>query len=233
MGLPSYLKHAIKDNDLTFKNSYFDKGLFIGFYICKAMYRLDVNGRLCDYTNVCHDRMCFADLKKYAINRAWKLAYDFKYNDYDYNKNYEKVDIVWFTEWVKKDGKWFWNYKELKCNKYFAEKAEEISKHKRDAEFKIIQQKEELDKIKSIEQGRKFTGRLRQLIMDRDEYRCVLCGRGVDSGIKLEVDHIIQWSDGGKTVYDNGRTVCDECNKGLYHLSQYNKKVNELKSIIN
>lgn len=68
--------------------------------------------------------------------------------------------------------------------------------------------------------SRTFTGKLRMLIMMRDQHRCRLCGKSADSlrhNEHLEVDHIVSWSDGGRTTYKNGQTVCSTCNKGKFH----------------
>lgn len=55
---------------------------------------------------------------------------------------------------------------------------------------------------------------LRYDILKRDGFRCVICGRSADDGIKLHVDHILPVSKGGKTVPNNLRTLCDSCNLG-------------------
>ena len=51
-------------------------------------------------------------------------------------------------------------------------------------------------------------------ILRRDHYRCQICGRRQSDGAKLEVDHIIPVSKGGKTVDENLQTLCHECNQG-------------------
>lgn len=68
--------------------------------------------------------------------------------------------------------------------------------------------------IRNTKGGRFFTGKLRAAILDRDNHRCVKCGKSPSDGIRLEVDHIIEFEDGGETSYDNGQTLCSECNKG-------------------
>jgi hypothetical protein len=59
-----------------------------------------------------------------------------------------------------------------------------------------------------------MTSSKRYDIMKRDNFRCKLCGRNADEGVKLEVDHIIPVSKGGKSVDSNLRTLCRECNQG-------------------
>ena len=49
---------------------------------------------------------------------------------------------------------------------------------------------------------------IRNEIFERDEYRCVNCG----SNKNLQLDHIIPFSHGGKTVSENLRTLCKKCN---------------------
>ena len=55
---------------------------------------------------------------------------------------------------------------------------------------------------------------LRYSILKRDNFRCVLCGRSAQDGVKLHVDHIVPISKGGKTIPDNLRTLCEQCNVG-------------------
>ena len=60
----------------------------------------------------------------------------------------------------------------------------------------------------------KLSAGLRYDILQRDKFRCQLCGRGADSGVVLEVDHIVPIARGGKTVKGNLRTLCRDCNRG-------------------
>lgn len=57
--------------------------------------------------------------------------------------------------------------------------------------------------------GRQLLDSTRRLVLRRDHYRCVFCGR---AGL-LEVDHIIPWSAGGSDDPDNLRTLCRHCNQ--------------------
>lgn len=60
-----------------------------------------------------------------------------------------------------------------------------------------------------------MTNTLRYKILQRDGFRCVLCGRSVQDGVKqLEVDHVLPVSKGGLTVESNLRTLCYDCNRG-------------------
>lgn len=72
-------------------------------------------------------------------------------------------------------------------------------------------------KRKVKQNGRREVGlRLRYLVLERDSYRCVLCGRSPAfiPGVSLEVDHIKPWSKGGKSAMSNLQTLCRECNIG-------------------
>ena len=59
-----------------------------------------------------------------------------------------------------------------------------------------------------------MTDSLRYDVLKRDGFRCVICGRTAEDGVKLHVDHIKPVSKGGKTEYENLRTLCDQCNFG-------------------
>ena len=66
------------------------------------------------------------------------------------------------------------------------------------------------------EAQRKVPLGLRYTVLVRDRFRCVLCGNNpaTDPSCKLHVDHILPSSKNGKTVADNLRTLCGECNIG-------------------
>lgn len=57
---------------------------------------------------------------------------------------------------------------------------------------------------------------LRYTVLKRDHFRCVVCGSSpaTKHDCLLHVDHIVPWSKGGKTVVENLRTLCDQCNLG-------------------
>jgi hypothetical protein len=57
---------------------------------------------------------------------------------------------------------------------------------------------------------------LRFLVLKRDNFRCVACGRSpaTVAGLVLEVDHILAWSNGGETVTENLQSLCFDCNRG-------------------
>jgi hypothetical protein len=58
--------------------------------------------------------------------------------------------------------------------------------------------------------------RLRWRVLKRDSFRCRSCGRSpaIEQGVVLHVDHIIPWSKGGQTAYENLQTLCERCNLG-------------------
>lgn len=57
-----------------------------------------------------------------------------------------------------------------------------------------------------------FSEEQKKAILERDDYKCVVCGRGVKDGVELHVDHIKPKSAGGKAVIENGQTLCSEHN---------------------
>ena len=88
----------------------------------------------------------------------------------------------------------------------------------------VDQEKEELlsyeTEVKSSK-GIKRTKRdpslaLRFLVLKRDRFCCVACGRSPATapGLVLEIDHIFPWSKGGETIEENLQTLCFDCNRG-------------------
>ncbi|RMG70740.1 MAG: HNH endonuclease [Nitrospirae bacterium] len=57
-----------------------------------------------------------------------------------------------------------------------------------------------------------FPPKVKEEILRRDNYRCVVCGRGKAEGVELVVDHIKPKDKGGKNTIDNGQTLCMEHN---------------------
>lgn len=58
--------------------------------------------------------------------------------------------------------------------------------------------------------------RLRFKVMRRDGYKCVHCGASPanEPGVELHIDHIVAWSKGGETQFENLQTLCSKCNFG-------------------
>jgi len=57
-----------------------------------------------------------------------------------------------------------------------------------------------------------FTTEQKKQILKRDEYKCVVCGRGRKDGVELHVDHIKPKYLGGESVIGNGQTLCAQHN---------------------
>lgn len=55
---------------------------------------------------------------------------------------------------------------------------------------------------------------IRWQVFERDDFRCVACGKSAHDGVLLHVDHIIPRSKGGTNTIDNYQTLCNECNLG-------------------
>ena len=59
-----------------------------------------------------------------------------------------------------------------------------------------------------------FSAKERFDILERDGFRCKVCGATADEGVKLHVDHIKPVSKGGDNHPSNLQTLCEECNLG-------------------
>ena len=57
-----------------------------------------------------------------------------------------------------------------------------------------------------------FPPKIKKVILKRDNYRCIICGRGRKDGIELVVDHIKPKDKGGTNNIDNGQALCMEHN---------------------
>lgn len=57
-----------------------------------------------------------------------------------------------------------------------------------------------------------FTSTQKEIILKRDGYRCVICGRGKKDGVDLHIDHIKPKDFGGEAKIENGQTLCSQHN---------------------
>lgn len=57
-----------------------------------------------------------------------------------------------------------------------------------------------------------FTASQKEIILKRDNYKCVICGRGKKDGVDLHVDHIKAKDFGGEATIENGQTLCSQHN---------------------
>jgi hypothetical protein len=95
-----------------------------------------------------------------------------------------------------------------------------IEGHKRDRS--AIAAKADLGDSTSVKPSRewmyqeriKLTAGLRWIILRRDGFKCTVCGKGSEDGVKLEVDHIVPIEKWGKTEESNLRALCKDCNRG-------------------
>lgn len=65
-----------------------------------------------------------------------------------------------------------------------------------------------------------FPPKVKEEIFRRDNYRCVVCGRGIKDGVEICADHIKPKDRGGTNTVDNGQTLCMEHNLMKKNYSQ-------------
>jgi HNH endonuclease len=72
-----------------------------------------------------------------------------------------------------------------------------------------------------------FTTEQKKQILERDGWKCVVCGRGLADGVELQIDHIKPKDKGGKAVIENGQTLCGQHNykKKNYNQTETGKKM--------
>ncbi len=57
-----------------------------------------------------------------------------------------------------------------------------------------------------------FTEAQKEAIFKRDNYRCVICGKGKTDGVEIHADHIRPKDLGGTATIENGQTLCAQHN---------------------
>lgn len=181
---------------------------------------------------------------KYQQLKEYKLKYNDlkkKYNEYEKEyknlKKYITADEANLLKIKQEDYeriqiKIFDRYK-IKCNpefkiviyvNYSSKKGRvKENKHKTYSQYQFLEKLEEyfelkkqnkLNEISSRVERSKMSERLRYDVLKRDHYKCQICGSTAKDGAKLQVDHIIPVSKGGKTEMSNLQVLCSRCNIG-------------------
>ena len=151
-----------------------------------------------------------SDQKIISQNGSYFDVINIKQYCLKYNINYySKLHPIFFQKWADD---LYWTLNGFPDN----ELEEKFNKLKEENDFLYPPKKEEKKKItKTTSERSKLTAGLRYDIFRRDNFRCQICGRSAqDEGVVLHVDHIIPVSKGGKTEWNNLRTLCQDCNLG-------------------
>jgi hypothetical protein len=71
-----------------------------------------------------------------------------------------------------------------------------------------------------------FPPNIKEAIFRRDNYKCVVCGRGREEGVEIHADHKIPLDKGGTNTIENGQTLCSEHNflKKNYSQTEFGKR---------
>ena len=72
-----------------------------------------------------------------------------------------------------------------------------------------------------------FTAIQKKQILERDNFRCVICGKGKADGVEIHIDHIKPKDKGGKAEMENGQVLCGQHNykKKFYNQTETGKKL--------
>jgi 5-methylcytosine-specific restriction endonuclease McrA len=65
-----------------------------------------------------------------------------------------------------------------------------------------------------------FSPETKREALERDQYKCVICGLGKADGVDLQIDHILPRSKGGDATIGNAQTLCAPHNFSKKNLSQ-------------
>lgn len=111
-----------------------------------------------------------------------------------------RAALVAFVEWIN-------------------EKTDEPEIEEKESERIVINQGSDTESV-SHKTKRDINLRLRFKVMQRDNFKCAICGSSPakDPSVELHIDHIIPWSKGGETVIENLQTLCSKCNLGKSNL---------------
>ena len=72
--------------------------------------------------------------------------------------------------------------------------------------YKYDSKKAKINKLQNFSISQK------EAILKRDNYKCVICGKGKKEGVELHIDHIKPKDLGGEATIENGQTLCSQHN---------------------
>lgn len=135
------------------------------------------------------------------------------------NRNVEHPEVVdWLTsEYLKRTGKVFRDpdrmIRQLHQERILVKVSKGVYKYDSD-----------LTSNRKLED---FTEAQKEKILKRDGFKCVVCGKGKQDGVELQVDHIKPKDRGGKAEISNGQTLCASHNfkKKYYKQTETGKKM--------
>lgn len=240
MGMPRYLKtryentYSNKMQDESILRNYIDNVLMAGvhgFYKIKDIF---FNRSYIERDKMIDDLVMHNFKNGYIQKLEWTLNNVFPllpFKSADVRKRKMRIYIG-----LEKIGREYHAVnREVHVSNYFVDKLTYINEEKELKDRAEVKIKEGIFKYENkIFTSRAFPPKLRELIFQRDNRTCQICGRDLSKliklGLHLEVDHTEEYAKGGETTLSNGRTVCNECNIGSFHANAHMDKVKLLDS---
>lgn len=145
------------------------------------------------------------------------------------------IEKVEYRLYVGLDSKGVPQRKPIKVSRFFVSS---LSKRDSIREAEDSQRYRLEERIRSVRgkvfESRSFPPSLRAIIFERDKFCCRKCGIHRDDLIKrgshLQIDHMLAVEDGGLTCYENGETLCRECNIAKHHTKEYLRAVETIQA---
>ena len=168
------------------------------------------------YFSIIHEKYTSLDLIKFAFRSVYR-GESSCCNRYRESDNPPKTMLRFIGIKSARHG-WEAEYEQVRIPAGISSKYEQIQQKKAQLALAAKQHQERIEHLNSLAKGkRSFSKGLRDLIFLKCDYRCCHCQRDNKElhslGLRLEVDHIIEWQEGGKTSYENGQALCTDCHR--------------------
>ena len=174
------------------------------------------------YSEICAKYKFLAD--NHFLDK-FKNVSAFSYSTYDYVRKKEEEVYTLVDKAIHTPVKVIWSYTSPAGVNHYEDSAyvtvQDLQEYTRQRNLR--QQHIDSEQYRRERERQLITPGLRYDILQRDNFRCQICGRTAQDGVKLEVDHKKPIAKGGRTEPDNLWTLCQDCNRGKgakYYVSE-------------
>ncbi len=222
MGLPRHLSNAFRD---VMKQSTPMELIYLGMRVGVIVAAENIHHKI-NYASKRRDLSADQELQA-AFKWAWRQLHNPRSTTVDeLTRESARLYVGLEEDRDESDCYNIGSFRNVQIPRYFKKRLEVLNHERQEIDREEFRLRERIAEVRArVYASRKYPSALRAIIFARDNYTCQVCLRNraalLLAGLHLECDHILAWEDGGKTTYENGQTICCDCNKAKHHSKSY------------